>query len=103
MPKSSLKLRTVLNETMQHTGTKPDVTYVNGEGLELHTEYQVTDCMRPILSVKERRDKGQCTVFSPGLCKIIKDPNAIADIEKILGRTQGFFNIERKRSLCVGW
>jgi len=100
-PNRRLRLKTVLNEDIQHTGTRPDVKYTNEKGLEMHAEFQVTDCTRPVLSVKERRDKMQATVFSPGLCKIVKDPKAIQQIEEILRRTPGFDIVEEQGAFVL--
>ena len=71
---------------LKHLGTKPQVSYVNGEGA-LSIDYESVEmCNRPLIAVSERNDKGQTVVFGPSRQRIIKDPHVIKIIEAMQER-----------------
>ena len=61
----------------------------------------MTNCIRPIISARERKDRGQLTAPGPGVCNIIKDPNDIHEIERILQGSRGFNIVEEKRAFVL--
>lgn len=86
-----LVFKTVLGERMTHHGMKRDVIYCSKHGDFLPQVFQVTNCTRPITSVRDMRKNGQLKCFGPGVCKIIKDPAAIAKVETILDGVNEWF------------
>ena len=90
-PLQTIKMKTALNEEMPHQGVKPQVKFKSTGPEILAIDFQVTKAgVRPILSVRERVIKHQMVVFSSGISKIIKDPDAIRAIQDIIKRTPGF-------------
>ena len=58
---------------LKHLGTKPQVSYVNGEGVRSIDYETVEACNRPLIAVNERNDKGQMVIFGPNRQQLIKD------------------------------
>lgn len=85
-----LRLESVTGDALEHYGFKEGVCYQNSNGLEMKVGFEVTNSMRPVLSVQKSCEAGQLTCFGPGICRIVKDPRAIGEIELILKAAAGF-------------
>ena len=81
-----MKLKTVLDGELKHYGMKRDLKYEGLQGQEAHYDFQVTDCKRPVISVRDCNQKGQFVTFGIGVKKIIDDGDTIAKIEEIVKR-----------------
>ena len=64
-PQRNLNMKTVLDQKMKHHGTKSPVRFSNKNGASMDIEFQVTDCIAPVMAVCERQRKGQLTCFGP--------------------------------------
>ena len=64
-------------------------------------DFQVTDCMRPILSVRDCNKRGELVCFGPNEKLIITDREAINKIEDILREASGHQIIEEKGSYVL--
>ena len=73
-----MNLKSVLGEKIQHYGVRKNLGFENGKGDEYRHDFQVTDCTRPILSVRECNQRAELVCFGPHEKRIITDR---ADLE----------------------
>ena len=91
-----LKLKSVLGEQIQHYGVRRNLEFEDCKGDAYRHDFQVTDCMRPILSVRECNNRAELVCFGPHEKRIITDVTAIAKIEQILKQAGGRQIIEER-------
>ena len=60
------------------------------DGDEVAAEYWVTDFMRLMLSVRERKKPGHMLCFGLGTSNLILDSTVIASVKGILQKSMGF-------------
>ena len=96
-----LNLKSVLGEKIQHYGVRRNLGFENSKGEKYHHDFQVTDCMRPILSVRECNQRSELVCFGPHEKRIITDRRAIAKIEQILKQASGHQIVEEKGSYVL--
>ena len=97
-----LNLKSVLGESIQHYGVRKNLEFSSSGGKEKYThDFQVTDCIRPILSVRACNQRAELVCFGPNEKRIITDSDAIAKIEAILRKASGHQIIGEKGSYVL--
>ena len=61
----SMKLESVLGESLLHCGIKCNVPFTNRTGSTMNVNFEVTDTRRAILSVHKGCGNGSMIVFTP--------------------------------------
>ena len=97
-----LNLKSVLGESLKHYGVRKNVKFNSSGGEEHYShDFQVTDCMRPILSVRDCNKRAELVCFGPNEKRIITDRDVIDKIEDILRKASGHQIIEEKGSYVL--
>ena len=87
----TLNLESVLGESLQHYGIKPNVLLTNRTGSTMNVNFEVTDTKRAVLSAHEGCGNGSMIVFTPeGRGKIVNDKRCIEQVQQIMETTPGF-------------